>query len=701
MSDERQYQLPGIPPGQSAEPELTVASSIGDAPAVHKEANAESAKSEAKPSRKRASKPKKSATAGPDQTPKVKAKRSSRTNAVRSPTLPDYVQSAAAVMTATPEQIPQITDEAVAFLAKQDASPSDLLRLQPESLAFVRYHLNFMEKIEASSKLNNAYLLANARPVSPAFQKFADALVKSGRVNSAISERNFVRLDEPDKVAPPTQGAKDFGPKPTYAGAYNPVVVQFGKLELSAGQSEDLQPNDQALEDTKRANRVLGTAQIMMSAQIDDLTPKEAAEMVAADLADLGAIKGEKSRHLALVAIAESSHAQPRYKAEFIRQAPELAHKVEQHKDVGVDLKAPAFENSVEPSQVRLIAAERLVAPSVSGSPAGKVAATAVKRMGFADRLLYTIGGAAQNAGVWLSNRGKGAEAQASETPIPAAKPTVGTKEATPTVAAGDKSGVVPEAVARRFLKIEQDYFFSDRTLAFSDRGNKLATRGAHPDVVRSLIEIASARGWDNITVKGTEAFRRSAWMEAAQNGLVVVGYQPTALDLAELARRPANNSVEQSQAKNKDPQQRQQAEEASHAKESLPAAVQSSVKDVPRAPAMDLDPELAKKAKAFAENKPAFVVKKYPDLVGAYGIVEAAKAFAGEKLPEFAREEFVGMARRHVLQKIISGDAVKGPKIFLAAAKGRETDDLAKPPGQEALDQGKPPRSKEVARDR
>jgi hypothetical protein len=61
-----------------------------------------------------------------------------------------------------------------------------------------------------------------------------------------------------------------------------------------------------------------------------------------------------------------------------------------------------------------------------------------------------------------------------------------------------------------------------------------LATRGSHPEVVRSLVEIAQVRGWSSITVKGTEEFWRSAWMEAAQAGLKVAGYQPTALHLAE-----------------------------------------------------------------------------------------------------------------------------------------------------------------------
>ncbi|WP_143745640.1 LPD7 domain-containing protein [Massilia sp. KIM] len=106
-------------------------------------------------------------------------------------------------------------------------------------------------------------------------------------------------------------------------------------------------------------------------------------------------------------------------------------------------------------------------------------------------------------------------------------------------------STAVPESVRKRFLKVDGDYFFPDRSPAFVDRGAKLATRSEHPEVVRALVEIAKERGWDSVTVKASEAFRRATWMEAARNGMQIAGYKPTELDLAQLKQREANNSIE------------------------------------------------------------------------------------------------------------------------------------------------------------
>jgi hypothetical protein len=105
-------------------------------------------------------------------------------------------------------------------------------------------------------------------------------------------------------------------------------------------------------------------------------------------------------------------------------------------------------------------------------------------------------------------------------------------------------STAVPESVRKRFLQVDRDYYFPDRSPAFTDRGAKLATRGEHPEVVRALVEIAKERGWDSVTVKGSETFRRAAWMEAARSGLQVAGYKPTDLDLAELKQREPRNSI-------------------------------------------------------------------------------------------------------------------------------------------------------------
>lgn len=821
MSDEHQAELPGLPAGHPANAgSILGIDNLVNAPPIDrgeplpgsaeqqaqrlaagdtvKDAGgaSEQAPAVAKP-RKRAAKV--AATAGQEQPGVVKATRT-RTKAARPATaLPEQGQQAAgtapgaAAPAAAGDGIPPITPEAIAFLGNQDASAADVLKLGPESLAFVRHHFNFMQQLEADSQLTNAWLLAqDKRPISPHYQQFADALVKHGRAKPVPvqGEPAAAKIPEPGVQEPGKPKAASYGPKATAVGAYAPVAVQLGKLEIGAGKAEGQEQTPGAvLEDTRRAHTVMGTAGILMSAPINDLTPQEAAELVAGDIVEVRAIKDGKVRQLALNAMAESSLAQPRYKAEFERQAPDLmapAAKARQAMDAdwdkaygissglswfaevdtpltreeavngarsdieairGIksdelrqqalsdsfqigglqplykeefarqapDLVEPARaaykavraqevqwakeeqepENSIERSPVQLVSNEQK--PAQSASAAGP-------RPSLGKRLLLVAGDAAQKAGNWLSDRGKEGRVPAqSATPVSLAKPAASTEPAAPAaVPAGDKSTIVPEAVARRFLKVEQEYYFPDRTLAFSDRGQKLATRGHHPEVVRSLVEIAKARGWDTITVKGTDDFRRSAWMEAAQSGLKVVGYQPTSLDLAELANRPANNTVEKGTVKEvvPTPAQQKAAVQAAEASPVQPTvALQGAAP--PAAEASKPDPELAKKAKAFENSKPGFVVKKYPDLVGAYGIVEAAKTFAAEKLPEPAREEFVGMARRHVIQKIMAGEAVKGPKIYLAPVKALEARDQAKAPAQEVADLGKSPREKGVARER
>ena len=107
-----------------------------------------------------------------------------------------------------------------------------------------------------------------------------------------------------------------------------------------------------------------------------------------------------------------------------------------------------------------------------------------------------------------------------------------------------DRSKAVPEAVKARFMQVDHDYFWPDKTPAFIDRDSKLATRGENAEVIRAMVQIAKARDWTSITVKGTEEFRRGAWLEASLVGMHVEGYKPTELDKQDLARRPSGNSV-------------------------------------------------------------------------------------------------------------------------------------------------------------
>jgi hypothetical protein len=478
--------------------------------------------------------------------------------------------------------IPPVTEEAIAFLAKSDAKVPELFKLQRQSREFVMYHMSNLQRLDADIAAGRSYLATHMPKFSPEFEKAADALLaklaRGGRVESMT-------------VAPNAD-------KSTLAS--NPPFY--------------------------------GPSQVTEVAQV--LAP-------------------------APVAAGPKKHGS------------EVENTVERGPDLKLD-KPRAIEVS---------------------EPEPAVLAESKSLPDFGKRVLQIMGNTAEVAGGWLQSKAKQAETSRMMGP----SPDPGKEPAPP----DGSARVVPPGVARRFLKVEMEYYFPDKSPAFSDRGNKLATRGAHPEVVRSLIEIAQARGWSSITVKGTDEFRRSAWMEAAQAGMKVAGYQPTALDLAELANRPVKNTVEK--GRERDPGKVPAAPSArppDTSADGLQAAQHERVgetqKEVP-APKV----ELVAKASAFEKDKPSFVLKNHPELAPAYGVVDVARKFAEAHLPEEAREEFVGLARRHVIQKIVTGEAVKGPKIYVAHARSKNAPEQTPAVAKETIDQGKSPRAKEVVKER
>ena len=119
-----------------------------------------------------------------------------------------------------------------------------------------------------------------------------------------------------------------------------------------------------------------------------------------------------------------------------------------------------------------------------------------------------------------------------------------------------EKDKAVPDSVLRKFVQVEDKYYFPDETPAFVDGGEKLRASVEHKEVVAAIVAIAAARDWDKITVKGTEVFRRAVWMEASLRGIEVKGYKPSEIEQARLAkmlgkdrdaseRAPVENTVE------------------------------------------------------------------------------------------------------------------------------------------------------------
>jgi putative DNA primase/helicase len=101
----------------------------------------------------------------------------------------------------------------------------------------------------------------------------------------------------------------------------------------------------------------------------------------------------------------------------------------------------------------------------------------------------------------------------------------------------------IPIALRNRYLiDGTGKYYFRDRDngLAFEDLGTKLRTTHEDSDTASSMVELAKAKGWTKLKLRGTDAFKRESWLAAAERGIAVSGYRPTPLDKARLAEREA-----------------------------------------------------------------------------------------------------------------------------------------------------------------
>ena len=136
------------------------------------------------------------------------------------------------------------------------------------------------------------------------------------------------------------------------------------------------------------------------------------------------------------------------------------------------------------------------------------------------------------------AERGGGARTERAVPTAPAAQPAgpVGQK-AVASEPGTEARRQVPEHIRKRFVQVGRHYYFADGARAFTDRGGRLTTPSENTEVIRSLVTIAETRGWNAITVQGTDRFRKEAWFAARLAGLEVRGYRPTEFEQARIAR--------------------------------------------------------------------------------------------------------------------------------------------------------------------
>lgn len=85
--------------------------------------------------------------------------------------------------------------------------------------------------------------------------------------------------------------------------------------------------------------------------------------------------------------------------------------------------------------------------------------------------------------------------------------------------------------------------------LAFYDAGKQLVTSASDKVTIASMVEIAKSKNWEEVTVSGSDEFRRQAWLEARLANIEVRGFEPKDVDkqlLAEMqkSRSPENRIV-------------------------------------------------------------------------------------------------------------------------------------------------------------
>jgi hypothetical protein len=121
----------------------------------------------------------------------------------------------------------------------------------------------------------------------------------------------------------------------------------------------------------------------------------------------------------------------------------------------------------------------------------------------------------------------------------PAAAPETTSKNETPAGFAA-----VPDRIFERYYRIGTKYYLDNGELAFTHYSDKLTTPSENSEIARDLVEIARHNGIRDITVTGTERFRREVWAAATRLGLEVRGHEPTLHDEKQLVRAMAREDA-------------------------------------------------------------------------------------------------------------------------------------------------------------
>lgn len=281
-----------------------------------------------------------------------------------------------------------------------------------------------------------------------------------------------------------------------------------------------------------------GSAHAMDPRQTPVMTVGIASQWADQDAKDFARLRDPELKVLAAQAISAVMQEQPAYRARLEAKAGSVYREVR-------DIESSAVREGAV--HVTRASASPLDAgpqpPNVTQEEpkqAGDAADLAAGRNSYR-RVTEAADALQQEAG----QTGHGAASRSSSTGQPEVDP-VSQVELDRRAAQALREMALRSDLAERYVQRDNEYRFRGEPtkIAFVDRGAKLTTQLATPSIARSMLDLAEAKGWDSLRVRGDESFRRQVWLEAGLRDVKVLGYEATAEDRDLLQRERAARQI-------------------------------------------------------------------------------------------------------------------------------------------------------------
>ncbi len=107
-----------------------------------------------------------------------------------------------------------------------------------------------------------------------------------------------------------------------------------------------------------------------------------------------------------------------------------------------------------------------------------------------------------------------------------------------------------PEAITKNYYVEdkggERRYYddYKQQNLAMKATDTSVSSKREDLNTIKAMLEVASARGWHSLDLKGSADFKREAWIEGQARGLDVRGHRPSDPDRQESDRRRAERGM-------------------------------------------------------------------------------------------------------------------------------------------------------------